>query len=479
MSVLKRHFVWIILAIVLAAEGGVTFVLLGRKSEAKQKVEDLKRKKTRLAELEVWKREAPRLRKEFKRVRADLTTQRDNCALFFWRRDRALESLFDHADLAKFHFNPWAQRAAGFDRFRFTYQNTYNEEADKLVDAAGKLYIDRAGLGLASNTAFTQPHITVGDIYRAQKEFWLVKTIVDTALKAEISELDPIQISRKGKVVRRGRGMAATEGEDKKGKLRKFITVDVVVRCPYPRLAKFVHELHRSALPFQVQSLVEAKRGQSRKHLPTSARARRLSQPPMPGMGEGPGMTPEMAMEGMPPPVAEGGRRVPTEMYPPPGMEPLPPGMRQPAARPGMPATPGVPAESAAPLEELVDAQLVCEVADFTLGIARAKFTGPKVNKKDALKAWLNAQLSSRRGANMRPLWRPVLDALEAAQEVKEEGNSLEITFRPKEHFDQGEAPYDVSLELRDGSRVEIELRLITFEPAEGEQGVAKATPER
>lgn len=478
MAFLKKHFVWILLVLVLVAEGGVTFVLLGRRSRVKQQFEDLDGKKKRLAELEIWEREAPRLRKGFQRVRTSLTSQRDTCALFFWRRDQVLETLFDDPKLAQFRtrITPWGKRAAGFDQFRYTYQNVYNERADALVEKAEAMAIGRGGLGLASNTAFTQPHITIGDIYGAQKEYWLIEAIVNAAVAAEVSELDPIRITR-GANVPRGRGRGGTPDEEggKQGKLHKPITVEVVARCPYPRLARFVHKLHTSELPFRVRALLDVARSGSKRKQPAGERVRYRSGPR--GMGEG--VPPEAILEGIERPTAPAARRMPMDGMPPEMMEgvpPLRPGMEpvgvepRPATRRGQPAPPA---------EQFVEAQLACEVSDFTLDIAKAKVTGSKVNTKDGFTQWLTAQVNARRRTSLLPLWRALLTGLATAEQVDEQGDALQITFRPggaDGHFDEGQAPYDVGLDLRDGTKIQLELRLVTFEPTESEQGVAKAT---
>jgi hypothetical protein len=60
MAFLKKHAVWIILALVLAAEGGFTFVLLGKRSKAKSGLEELVGLRKRLAELKAKGLEARR-----------------------------------------------------------------------------------------------------------------------------------------------------------------------------------------------------------------------------------------------------------------------------------------------------------------------------------------------------------------------------------------------------------------------------------
>jgi len=328
MAFLKKYVVWIILALILVGEGGATFVLLGRKGEVAQQEEELARKEESVVELRPWRTHEKDLKTRFGKVRANLSSQRDNSVLFFWQRDRALEAFFADDELADFRakITPWTARVGGLERSAF--QDAYNKRAEELVKRAEKLWIDRGGLSLASDTAFTPSTITVGDIYAAQKEFNLIETIVDKALAAEIAELDPLEIGRGRAPGARGRPVVPDAEQGKQGTLFTPITADVVVRCPYPMLPRFVEELHKADVPCRVEAVLEIARGKSKKSLSSAARGRERPTPRMPGFDRG--IPPEGAMEGPmmepPAPVYEPRPRGPEEM-----ME----GGMRPAMRPG------------------------------------------------------------------------------------------------------------------------------------------------
>ncbi|MFW6108357.1 MAG: hypothetical protein ACOC8D_00945 [bacterium] len=477
MMFVKKYFVWIVLALILVAEGAGTFVLLGRKGEAADQVDELKRKQKELADLRVWDKHADDLRRRFKTVRAKLTRQRDDCVLRFWRLDRRLEVMFDDQRLQDFTVRPWMlPRGPGFDRFAYRYQTVYNERADALVEEAEKLYIDRRGLGLASNTAFTQSHITIGDIYGAQKEFWLIDAIVKAAVEAEVSELDPIEIARGGKKPsRRGRGRRGTEAEaEQKPKLHRAITVDVVARAPYPRIASFIYQLHVAELPFRMSELLDTKRSLSQGHLSTVARSR--------GRGRGrpvapEGYEPEGGMGPAPtaPEAPPMGPEMPREAMAGAGERPMEAGEAPPDTRPE-PRTPPGEEEPAEP-EKLVEAHLTCDVIDFTLDIAEARVTVPRVKDKADLQQWLQARLDARSSGYYQPLWRALLKGLETAEDVTPEGETLRFKPRPEEHFAPTEN-YDVHLE-RGNATFDLQFRQLVFQPQESEQGVEPATPSR
>jgi hypothetical protein len=476
MAFLKKYLVWIILALILAAEGGVTFMLLGRKGEAAQQEADLQGKEKQLASLKPWEPAAPKLRADYTRIAANLTGQLNNSVIYFWHRDQGLEALFPDKDLADFRsrITPWTARTriGGLDRS--TFQNVYNTHADELVERAEAIYIDRHGLGLASNTALSQSHVTAGDIFKAQKEFWIVKTVVDTALEAEVTQLAPLKV---GQDLSRRRGrppIPGTEGEAKPGKLVKPIELDLVVRCPYPRLGVFIQKLQQADILCRVKTLMLVERGRLAKNLTGAASTRGRDVRPMEGMppemeGMPPGMSPEAAMEGMVPrrPVAPRAPAMPEGMGIPPEM--MPPGAGRPGAVPGVGVTPG---ETALPEVEVVEANLLCQVSDFTLDIYKATFTGSAVNTKDKVKRWLQTAHATSRGYQ-KAVWGAILDRLPVAADVQESGDTVTATLRPDQHFDPAQS-FPVTLEARD-TKVELEFRLVTFEPEYSEEGVAKA----
>jgi len=465
MAFLKKHVVWIILALVLAAEGGFTFVLLGKRSKAKSGLEELAGLRKRVAELKAKGYDNPeKFIKPLEERRSHLTAQLGQCALYFWQRGRALRVFFDDDAFGEFRVRPWDVSPAGFDRFKLTFQEVYNREADKLAETATKkLHIDRAGLGLAARTAFTQPYITVGDIYGAQREFWIRKAIVETAIKTKMSELAPIVIARSPQ---RRPGSGGDMGGEAKGALRKPILVTVVVRCPYPKLGGFVAELLRSPLSFRVNSVEEiiysGLKGADDLGLPTTpGRPTGGRRTPYPGRG----MTPEMMMEG-PPPDAMPTRRPGRDMVP--------------AAPEGEPVGGEGVGPAAVAGEEVVEAQLLCEVSDYRIAIARAKLTGAKLAKKASAKEWLKTRSGTTRDPARRDLLRALLGALDTATKVNEGDNTLEITTRPEEHFDQdGAQRYTQTLKLGRTGSIEVEFRLVTFEPVESQEGVAAARAER
>lgn len=476
MTFLKKYVVWIILALILVGEGGATFALLGRKGKVAQREEELAGKEKRVVELRPWKTHEKDLKDKFGKVRANLGSQRDNGVLFFWRRDRALEAFFADDELADFRakFTPWTARVGGLERSAF--QDAYNKRAEEVVKRAEKLWIDRGGLGLASDTAFTPSTVTVGDIYASQKEFRLIETIVDAALAAEVAELDPLKIGRGGALGTRGRPVMPGTEQEKQGTLFTPITADVVVRCPYPMLPRFVEELHKADVPCRVEAIIEIARGKSKKNLSASARMRDRPTPRMPGFDRG--VPPEGFMEGPmmepPPPVYEPRPLGPEEMMERGGRPAMRPGEVPVAPVPGAPTTPG--STAAAPEERLVEGHLLIQVTDFNLDIAKASFTGDRVNSKGKLATWLDAWVKAKQ-SNNRVLWQALRTGLDTAQQVNENGETLAVTFRPDEHFEG--ATYPVTLEMRDGTKIALEFRLVIFTPAESEEGVAKATPGR
>lgn len=489
MSFLKKHFVWIALAVILLAEGGATFVLLGKKAEAKRMLEDLAGKKKRREELKAMRLDDSKRIEKAEARKADLIDQCARSALFFWYRDQKIEASFDpkkHPDLAKLSIRPWDERTRSLPRLRLAFGNAYNREAEELSETAERLRIDRRGIGLASDTAFPQPHVTVGDICMALKEFWIRKEVVDLAVKAGVAELDPITLDRVSVAAATGRRRAtrSRSAETKPGsKLLKPVAVSLVVRCQYAKLGVFVAELLRSPLSFRIKSIVETVRARPAGAAGLGGRrgsARRPGAPPMmEPMMEGPprgvrapAMPPDMmGEEGMVPP-GRPGRAMRGEVGP---------------GRRGTRAAPAAVLDSAD--QQLVEAQIVCEVSDFGLDLARARFSGAKLGKKAAVRTWLERRIRAttsrkptRRGLPPgvagalsdaeRLLWRKALDAL-GTDAAKEAGKSVEITFRPKDHFGKSDG-YTYATGPRDAN-VEVELKLVSFEPRESDQGVAKA----
>jgi len=500
MSFLKKQFVWIVLAIILLAEGGVTFMLLGKKGDAKAKLEDLAGKRKRRDELAAMDLKNPERRERAIDRKERLIDQCGTCALFFWYRDQKIESLFDpttHQGLAKFDIKPWDERSRALPSFRLAFGNAYNREAEKLSAKAHRLNIDRAGLGLASDTAFPQPHVTVGDIYSSLKEFWIRKEIVDLAVAADVTELDPIIVTRAdpraAMATRRSRRSrsSARKATKKESKLFKPIMVNVVVRCKYSKLAVFVSKLLASPLSFRIKSMEEAVRSKPTGSTGKRSSRRSVRRPGVPPMGEG-------MMEG--PPVGVRSPTIRPDMMMEEGMPPPP---RTPAAGMAMEGEMGVAGrrttraagagEQLSAAEQLVEAHITCEVSDFALDLARAKFTGKKLGKKAAVKAWLQARIAAAkaRKRRRRGLARAVSNALAAAETlvwrktlvaldsdtVKEAGRSVEISYRPKEHFGKGPG-YTHLVKSREGD-VEVEFKILTFEPRESDQGIAQAVSAR
>lgn len=464
MAFIKKHFVWLLLGLILVGEGALTFMLVGRHKAAEQKFEELSsdqnRHRSLLKYTDIKDAEAA-----LKKNREYLDDQLKYCVLFFWNRDRAIEAMFDAKELEPYNLHAWDKAPPNLDSFKDKYQIAYNRAADAVSKLAEeKLKIDRGGLGFASTTAFTQPHVMIGDIFGAQKEFWIRKALVDVALKAEISELDPIQVNRRPGLVR-GRRRSGPSEEDKKAVLQKAIEVDIVVRCPYPKLGAFIAELYRSPLSFRVKQLDEIIRGQSKTSGGGGRRVRGFRRPTLRG-----GRTAEAMMEGdgaeMPAP-RPAPRPDPEEMMaPPPTRGGLPPGM----------AVPTEPTDESAPPEEaVVEAHILCEVNDFTFGITKARFANG-LGSKDKVRAWLQSKLSSRRSAKSlyAPLWEASLKALDGA-EVKEEGESVEIVFRPEDQFSP-EQTYPMSFGDERTGTADYELRMVTYNPVESDEGIVPAT---
>jgi hypothetical protein len=280
------------------------------------------------------------------------------------------------------------------------------------------------------------------------------------AVKAEISELDTIRIVRRPRLTS-GRRMPQAMAQAQEGKLVKPIEVDIVLRSPYPKVGDFVAELYRSPLSFGIETLDAVERGRSRLMGGSGRSVRRIDRRATP-RGMEVGDIPPDALEGMDPrdlaamrrPPAGGAVRVPGPVAP----------------------VPSVAEEAEAPEEQLIQAHIVCQVSDFTLDLAQAKFEGPKVSTQADLKQWLEARRAADRSDVGNALWRRALRALATAKEVREEGEGVTVVVRDAEHFDQSKPAYTVQRTHRDGMKAEYEFRLVVFEPEENPEGVEKAS---
>lgn len=403
MGFVKKHIVWLVLGIVLLAEGGLTFILLAKQVKAKAARGNFERQQQTLDD---YKRKPPGQPKVLKALAERKEAVRDeltDCLLFLWHRGQALERLFPDPELAKANVRPWSEaRDLPMDmgRFKRLYQDVYDREVKKLASKLDKLLIGREAAGFAPTNFFTLSDITIGDIFAAQKKFWILKEIVEAAARAEMANLAQIQTLREEPALpaaaRRARGV-----EDTKGKFFSPITLRLVVRCKYPKLSGFLEGLHRSPLGIRIRSVANIQRSAGLKEPVADFEAvapRAPRRPFVPAAPFGPppgaegGMTPEMLAEGAPavprPPRARRAPRVP--------MAPMP--------VPRAPAVPVAPrtAEAGKVVEQLIEVHLLCELPGFNVDIQEVSFNRKDFPTNKNVKKWVEGQLAAAKAMLLR-----------------------------------------------------------------------------
>ncbi len=401
MGFVKKHIVWLLLGIVLLAEGGLTFMLLGKQVKAKAARGNFE---SQQQTLDGYKRRPPGQPKVLKALAERKEAVRDeltDCLLFLWHRGERLERLFPDPELAKANVRPWSKASdlpMDMGRFKRLYQDVYDREVKKLAPKLDKLLIGREAAGFAPTNFFTLSDITIGDIFAAQKKFWILKEIVEAAARAEMANLAQIQTFRDEPALPAAARRAS--GDDvKKGKLFSPITLRLVVRCKYPKLSGFLEGLHRSSLGIRIQSVANIQRSAGLKEPASEFEAvapRRAAQPYVPSPSFGPppgaegGMTPEMLAEGAPVvPRAPRVRRAPRMP-----VAPLP------RAR-AVPAAPRA-AEAGKVIEQLIEAHLMYELPDFNVDIQEVSFNRKDFPTNKDVKRWVEGQLAAAKAMLLR-----------------------------------------------------------------------------
>jgi hypothetical protein len=392
MAFVKRHFLWILLALILLVEGAVTFTVLGKKADAKTKQQEYEQKEQQVQAYEANPPGRPEVMEILGLRKASVRDELTDCLLFLWHRGEALEQLFPDKRLAEAGVYPWTNTDVvkmGMGRFRLLYNQIYDQELEKLTPLMEKLQITRAALGLAPSNYFTLSDITVGDIYGAQKKFWVVKEIVEQAAAAEITNLVTAQVYRDETEVAGARGPRAAAGPARKGQIATPIRIRLAFRCPYPKVSGFLERLYASPLGFRILAVSSIQRAVGTRagapgESPTVPRPSIDYPPATPRPGGAPtGPTPEMGVEGA---VA----------VPRPTPEPEAPAMVPP---PEAPRAAALTAEVGRGSEQLTETTLTAEVPDLHVGIQEVSFSKSDFPKKEDVKSWVEGQLAAATAA--------------------------------------------------------------------------------
>jgi hypothetical protein len=438
MAFLRRHFLWLLVALALVAEGGLTFVLMGKKADATAKRKDFEQKQRELLRYQKDPPGRPAVLQTLAERQEATKRELSDSLLFLWHKGRALEPLFADERLQEINVTPWTDRTAlnmDFGVFKLLYQNIYDAEVEKLAPKLEALHINRDTLGLAPPNFFTLTGITIGDIFAAQKKFWIIKELVDICAEADIPNLAQVQVLP-GK--RQRVPAARRDTEEQEAALAKPISVRLVVRCPYPKLSGVLDGLHGSPMGFRLVSVRSVQRAEGfaggGEGSGTSAAPPVTDYTPRPRRPSRGGSRERAAEGAAAAPVAAPTPRRPTPT--PPRPEP-----RLPEARRTAPAGRGE--EEAEPVLQLVQAMVDAEVPDFQLEINQVAFTGAGFGSKDEVKAWLTDQIAAaeailaQKENGQRPAWvqealsklpRPEAGPAEAGEE-KEEAPKEPITL--------------------------------------------------
>ncbi|NQT87496.1 hypothetical protein HQ560_12075 [bacterium] len=255
MSFLRKNFVWILLAAILVGEGVFAYMLLGKQGEAKKASDDVEAKKAILGTLRSKTANYDARLKALKARRHAIEDERGECVLFFWERDQLVNGLFDSPELAKFKATPWTKYPP--DRlglFRLAYQKAYDAAVAGLAETLVKMRSDRARAGFIPLNEFTKPEVTLGDIYREQKDFWVRKAVVEAAAQAGVNRLEQVMIELPSRR-RANIGHAAA-----KTAVTSDANILVHVQCSYRAWTAFLEAMGKSPLGFRVRKVDSAHR---------------------------------------------------------------------------------------------------------------------------------------------------------------------------------------------------------------------------
>ena len=248
LALLKRHFIWILLGLILLVEGVFTFFLFGKQGEAAERKRSLEQKSDQVRKLQAKQPGDEKVLAILNGRKKAIVRERGECLLFFWDRAQALGRLFDDPTLIERDVvRPW-QAPARMGVFLDSYQRVYNQEVEKLEPALKKLQTDRAGAGFVTNTAFTErTELLIGDVSAAQKDFWIRKEIITLAAKTGVARLESIEVKFPP---------PPPPGSPQALVAKPFdpVTVLLTVLCEYPVVGDFLAELHRSPLCFRIES---------------------------------------------------------------------------------------------------------------------------------------------------------------------------------------------------------------------------------
>ncbi len=253
MGLLRKYFAWAIMGLVLVIELVAAFFVFGQQGAAKDARTRLETRRTRRAELRRLTQGPPSVeeRIEIYNKRKNLVRgELGDCVLFLYDMGQTIEGLFDAKELEPYDAYPWVT-PRNFDVFRVEYQSVYNREADKLDPLMLKLETDRGLLGLADHAGLAQAHVTIGDIFVEQKEFWVKKKLIEVLARFDV-RLD--QMAMGGGAAQTphmppGKAAAAATS------LAAPIPLRLTVSCDYMKLDGLLEELLRSPLCIRIESI--------------------------------------------------------------------------------------------------------------------------------------------------------------------------------------------------------------------------------
>ncbi|MFW6107233.1 MAG: hypothetical protein ACOC8A_00935 [bacterium] len=302
MSILKKHFVWILLGIILLAEGAGAFMLFRKKSQVKTKRNDLQTKRQRLAQLQSQTQNYQNVIQALEQRNDTADRESGRALLFLWHRSSGyLDRLFGEQDfkdqeyaadvesvLASYRPVPWKKFSAqDMGDLKDFYQRVYDASFARpdpsgfvLGEALQELRTTRLDAGFAGPDAFSgTAQLLLGDIFAEQKEYWIRKEIVRLAAQAGMYHLDSIQVDRTGAILQKGRPAQEripAHGAQPEGELFEPIGVRFTLQGQYNAYCQFAERLVASPLGFRIRSTEKIVR-----HKPT----------PQAAGGEGPGAT--------------------------------------------------------------------------------------------------------------------------------------------------------------------------------------------
>ena len=256
MGFVRKYFAWVVIGVALLAEGAAMLFVRGKQGQARdtrEKLEHLRQQRDQV-QRQVFGIEG---RIAIHKKRKDIVRREmGDCALFLWQRGEATEGLFQAKELAGYDAYPW-QQPRNFDVFKVEYQGVYNDEVKKLEPLMRKVGADPSTLAFADPGGPAQSHVTIGDIFALQKEFWVKKELVEILAAAD-AELQGIVY---------GAGAAAPSRRLPPGKmatgpgdLADKVAILMTFACDYQRVNDVVEALLRSRLCLSIQSITNVMR---------------------------------------------------------------------------------------------------------------------------------------------------------------------------------------------------------------------------